>query len=302
MKSLEDARTVPEELDTEEESPYLRRQKPASVRRRLFWGPLRWLVFGLGVLLPVGTIGYFLAALALSSYAFVLSAPEDIVVAGNRFVSREEILSILGLPLEGNRLRGTNIFRISLDAKRRLVETLPWVRTAAVTRLLPHGLLITVTERTPVAFASLGGRVTLVDADGMLLEKPENGVFDFPVVSGLENLASLEDRRAHLVIYQQFMEQLGAEAPRAGWMISEVDVADPEDLKALLILGHETVQVHFGHQDFLPRFRNFLELLPELRKSNGPLDSVDLRFRNQIVVNPQPAARPVAPASGGRKD
>ena len=83
------------------------------------------------------------------------------------------------------------------------------------------------------------------------------------------------------------MRQLNEEAPRAGWLISEVDLSDADDLKALLVQGAETLQVHFGRKDFLDRFRIFLELLPELRKANTKLDSIDLRFRNQIVVSPQ---------------
>jgi hypothetical protein len=139
----------------------------------------------------------------------------------------------------------------------------------------------------------------------MLLEKPDNGVFDFPVLYGLENLASIDERRARLALYLDFMRQLGLEAPGAGWMISEVYLADAEDLKALLIHGQQTVQVHFGQKDFLPRFRNFLALLPEIQKSNDKLDSVDLRYRNQIVVDPQtpaPRAEPAVPASGDRKE
>ena len=51
------------------------------------------------------------------------------------------------------------------------VETLPWVRTASVTRVLPHGLLVHVTERTPVAYAKVDGQVILIDEEGMLLGK-----------------------------------------------------------------------------------------------------------------------------------
>jgi cell division septal protein FtsQ len=99
------------------------------------------------------------------------------------------------------------------------------------------------------------------------------------------------------------MRQLGEEAPRAGWIISEVYLADPEDLKALLISGQQTVQVHFGQKDFLARFRNFLAMLPEIQKSNDKLDSVDLRYRNQIVVDPMtsgPQAKPAGAAGGNR--
>lgn len=111
-------------------------------------------------------------------------------------------------------------------------------------------------------------------------------MFDFPVISGLETVASVDERRARLALFQEFMQQLGTEVPRAGWMISEVDLTDSEDLKALLIRGQQTVQVHFGRKDFLRRFRNFQALLPELQKSDSKLDTVDLRYRNQVVVNP----------------
>jgi len=301
----QDALPMQDELDPQEESPYLRRQKSVPVRRSRISRRVRVALFVIAVLLPVGFAGYSLATFALTSPLFVLTSPEDVVVAGNNFVSREEVLGALGLPLTGSLKAGTNVFRMSLDVRRRGVETLPWVRAASVTRILPHGLLVHITERSPVAYADVGGRVSLVDEDGMLLEKPDNGVFDFPVLYGLESLPSLDERRARLALYLEFMRQLGSEAPRAGWVISEVYLTDAEDLKALLIYGQQTVQVHFGQKDFLPRFQNFLALLPEIQKSNDKLDSVDLRYRNQIVVDPQtpaPAPDPAVAASGDRKE
>jgi cell division septal protein FtsQ len=194
---------------------------------------------------------------------------------------------------------------MSLDSERRGVETLPWVHSASITRILPHGLYIHLTERAPVAYANVNGQVSLVDEDGMLLDKPDNGTFDFPLLYGLENMNSLDARRARLALYLRFIKDLGVEAPRAGWTISEIYLADAEDLKALLINGQQTIQVHFGDRDFLPRFHNFVALLPEIQKSNGKLDSVDLRFRNQVVVDPLNSALPadgIAKASKDQKD
>jgi cell division protein FtsQ len=284
-------------LDGEDESPYLRRQKALPLRRSRVSRRLRWAVFGIFVLLPVGFAGYGLASFALTSPRFVLNSPDDVMVVGNRFVSREEVLNALGLPLGGPPGSGANIFRISLAAKRTQVESIPWIQSAALTRVFPHRLLVCVVERTPVAFVNIGERVGLVDSDGVLLEKPEKAVFDFPVLSGLDAAGSVDERRARLTLYQDFAQQLGEEASHAGWLVSEVDLADRDDLKALLVQDRETVQVHFGHQDFLARFRNFLALLPEVRKTNTRIDSVDLRYRNQIVVNPQPAAPPANAAS-----
>jgi hypothetical protein len=93
------------------------------------------------------------------------------------------------------------------------------------------------------------------------------------------------------------MRQVGEEISHSGWTVSEADLADGDDLKALIVQGRETLQVHFGHEDFLEHFHRFLTVLPELRKSHAPLDSVDLRYRNQVVVNPQ-GRTPASPARG----
>jgi cell division protein FtsQ len=276
----------PDDLDAQEESPYLRRQKSVPVRRRRVSPRLRIAVFVIAVLLPVGLAGYGLATFALNSPYFVLTSPEDIVLTGSHYVSREDVWAALALPLTGKLKAGTNVFQVSLDDRRRAVENLAWARSASVTRILPHGLLVHITERVPVAYANVDGRICLVDEDGVLLEKPENAAFDFPVLYGLENLTT-DDRRGRLALYREFIGQLSSDAPHSGWMISEVYLTDPEDLKALLINGQQTVQVHFGDKDFLDRFRSFLATLPEIQQANSKIDSVDLRYRNQIIVDPQ---------------
>jgi cell division septal protein FtsQ len=65
-----------------------------------------------------------------------------------------------------------------------------------------------------------------------------------------------------------------------------VDLSDESNLKALLVQGGQTLLVYFGNAGFLARFENLMTVLPQLRKTNARIDSVDLRFRNQVVVNP----------------
>jgi cell division protein FtsQ len=245
----------------------------------------------------MGIASYFLTTFALSSPRFELRSAEDIQVTGNQFVSLEEVANALGLPLHPGSGPGVKVFRLSLEAQRKQVEAIAWVRSATLTRVLPNRLVVHVVERTPVAFANVDGRVGLVDSEGVLLDKPESASFDFPVIIGLDSRASLNECRARIALYQHFMRLLAEEISRSGWIVSEADLADGDDLKALLVQGRETLEVHFGHESFLERFHTFLALLPELRKSNLPVDSVDLRYRNQVVVNPQ-GRTPVPPAGG----
>jgi cell division protein FtsQ len=283
----EEKALLPADLDGEEESPYLRRQKALTVRPRRLWWRWRWVLFFATVVAPLGIASYFLTTFALSSPRFELRSAEDIQVTGNQFVSLEEVANALGLPLHPGSGPAIKVFRLSLEAQRKQVEAIAWVRSAALTRVFPNRLVVHLIERTPVAFANVGGRVSLVDSEGVLLDKPESASFDFPVITGLDSKASSDECRTRIALYQDFMRLLAEGISRSGWIVSEADVADGDDLKALLVQGRETLEVHFGHENFLQRFHTFLALLPELRKANAPLDSVDLRYRNQVVVNPQ---------------
>jgi cell division protein FtsQ len=274
-------------LDGEEESPFLRRQKAVSVRRRGISWSRRWLLFFITVVAPMGISSYLLTIFVLSSPRFELRSADDIQLTGNQFVSREDVANALGLPVHAGSGPGLKALRLSLEAQRKQVETIAWVRSAALTRVMPNRLVVRVTERTPVAYANVGGHVSLVDSEGVLLDKPESALFDFPVITGLDPNAGSEQCRARIALYQDFVRQLGDEIAHSGWIVSEADLSDSDDVKALLVQGRENLQVHFGRENFVQHYHTFLALLPELRKSAVPLDSVDLRYRNQVVVNPQ---------------
>lgn len=293
MRPLDNT-SLPEDPGVEDEPLYRRRSRSIEVRRG--WFPRRLghvlgrLLLALGILLPCGYGGLHLAGYALSSPRFQMNPEEDVLIDGNTFVSREEVLSVLGLLLYSPAGRRTNVLRINLDEERKQVESIPWVRSAIVSRIFPNRLALHIVERTPVAFVNVGGKLKLVDGDGVLLEKPDKANFTFPVLVGLDALGNAGDRQGRLAIYQEFVRQLGDEPSSAGWLVSEVDLGDADDLKVLLVEGRETIQAHFGRNDFKQRFRDFLALLPEVRRTNTQIDSVDLRYRNQVVVNPKKAA------------
>ena len=98
----QEALTMPDELDSHEESPYLRRQKPSRSAQPDIAASALGAVCGRGAAARGLAVGYFLAIFALTSPHFVLTSPDDIVVTGNHYVLREEVLGALGVPLTGN--------------------------------------------------------------------------------------------------------------------------------------------------------------------------------------------------------
>jgi cell division protein FtsQ len=269
------------------ESAYRRRQRVVAVSRSSFAGRLRRLLRGIAksvaVVLPAICALALVARYAFYSSRFALADTDAVVVAGNRYVSQLDVASAAGAGAE------PNLFHLSLDGVRRQVELIPWVETASVRRIFPNRLLVDVTERRPVAYVNLAGRLKLVDSQGVLLEKPAEASFDFPVLTGIDAAMTTADRKARLALFQQFAQELKAQDRGAGWLVSEVDLSDDRDLKALLVQGHNTVSVHFGNQDFGERFRTFITLLPEVEKTAPSIDSVDLRYRGQVIVNPKAA-------------
>jgi cell division protein FtsQ len=156
-------------------------------------------------------------------------------------------------------------------------------------RLLPNKIRVAVTERTPVAFVRQGGQIGLVDASGVLLDMPESAAGDphysFPVLTGLSSSDPLSTRAARMAIYQRFMQELG---PGNTSSISEVDVSNPEDVKAVVSSDGSDILVHFGDESFLERFQQFEQHLPDWKQQYPKLAAADMRYERQVVLEMQP--------------
>ncbi len=265
-------------------SPYLQRQRVGGSRRggrrrigsSLFWG-LVWLALCVGT---AGTMVWDSPLISNIAASFGVD-PGKILLHGNQIVEDREILSLLNLHGE------ESLLRFSSPQIRRRIEEMPWVRRVTVKRWFPRGMAIRIEERQPVAFLHLKNRIKLVDAEGVVLTVPLGAHFDFPVLTGWSPAASESGPRSksriQLERYVSFC--LATEArPRSGWTVSEVDVEDPNNLKALLVGGRENILLHLGRRDFAARFETFLKLIPAAHRKQSGIRSVDLRFRNQMVV------------------
>jgi cell division protein FtsQ len=168
-------------------------------------------------------------------------------------------------------------------------------------RLLPNRIRVQITERSPVAFTRQGTQIGLVDADGVLLDMPADSAGDphysFPVLTGLAANDSPETRAARMDVYRRFMADLSSAGPKVTQSLSEVDVTNPEDVKALVTTGGSDILVHFGDQAFLERYQAFEQHLPEWRRQYPKLASADMRYERQVVLEMQPDANTPPPAA-----
>jgi cell division protein FtsQ len=72
--------------------------------------------------------------------------------------------------------------------------------------------------------------------------------------------------------------------------LSEVDLSDPENVKVTANDPGGTMVVHLGKEDFLPRYKLYVSHITEWRQQFQNVQSVDLRYEGQVVVNPDKTA------------
>lgn len=288
--------TYQPELLAEEEPKYLRRQKPLEIRRRKFgrrtWKLYKRVALGGAIAVAGGVIAYEAWQFLRYSPAMILARTEQIELLGNQYVSRNAVLEKFTAD------RGRSVLRVPLEQRRQALEEISWVERASVQRILPNQIRVELVERTPVAFVRWGNDLALADAFGVILERPAGERFKFPVIGGISETQARKDCEQRMRLYLQFMREIEQARPGAGQHVSEVDLSDTKDLRTVLAgfnsksdgAGTSTVLVHFGDGDFGKKYRILVQNFPQWRANAGSLDSVDLRFAGQVVVNPETAA------------
>jgi cell division protein FtsQ len=285
-----DAEAYRPELLGDEEPRYLRRQKPLEIRRKKFsgrsWPFYRRVLF-------VGVVGIAGITAAVAAGRFLLYAPqmllvkpEQIEVTGNHIVSREAVLQAFV------RDRGRSVLRIPLDARRAALEEISWVESATVQRILPNRIRVELTERTPIAFLRNGTELALIDAHGVILDRPRGEDLQFPIITGLSENMPREERGKRMQIYQEFMKDIDLVRSGSSDRVSEVDLGNPKDLHAVMTgiasAGDpQALTIHFGASDFTGKYRMVVENFAQWQASNGRVQSIDLQYAKQVVLNPE---------------
>jgi cell division protein FtsQ len=194
------------------------------------------------------------------------------VVSELREVRRSEIERALS----GN-LRG-NFFSVDLDALRKSLEQLPWVRRADVRRQWPAGIEVRVEEHVPVAFwGKTGGR--LVNSHGEIfmagINTPPPDAL--PVLLGPASLAP-----EMLSYYRQAVDLLKTigRMPRALSVSSRL---------ALQLKLDDGMIVELGRQQAGPsirgRLQRFVEFYPSvLTAAKRRPEIVDMRYPNGFAL------------------
>lgn len=104
-------------------------------------------------------------------------------VEGNERVMRDEIVARCAQD-------SLSIFAFDTGKAEELIEFSPWIATAEVRRKLPDKVIISVTERTPVAFMPAGDTLWLIDAEARVLGEDDGTWTGLVAITGPEVTAT----------------------------------------------------------------------------------------------------------------
>lgn len=299
-----------EDLDLDldgEEAQFLRTNRRVPVRRspipKKAASQLKIAGVVAAVVVGCGGLSAWAYGYGMTSWRFRIQSSDAVEITGVKNASRTHVMEVAGADI------GRNVFFVPLDERKKQLEQIPWVQEATVMRLLPNRIAVTIHERTPVAFAQIGSRISLIDANGMVMGLPANRQtkYSFPVIRGITDTEPLSSRAAAMKIYNRLVSELGGndettESSGANGganyvkQLSEVDLSDPENVKVTANDPGGTMVVHLGAQDFLPRYKLYVSHIAEWRQQFQNVQSVDLRYEGQVIVNPDKPAVPEKPS------
>jgi cell division protein FtsQ len=268
-------------------------------RTRLTTRSLRALARGLALGLVLAALG----VAALVAWDWVRRTP--LLAAHTVAVSGVHRLDEAAVRAAADIEPGTNLFAVDVAAVEARVASLAGVRRAHVVRHVPGRVTLLVEEREPYALVNAGG-LHWVDAEGYLVSADARpGATGLPILTGVGALVPgaappSENLRAGLALLHVLQRTSGRLAAR----VSEVDLARAQGPVLYLVDG---IEVRLGWDAWSDRLARLDGVLGELDARGEQVASLDLRFRDQVVLTPRtPApvsspARAAAPAAGRRR-
>lgn len=195
----------------------------------------------------------------------------EVALSGEHDVSRDEILALAGIT------EHTSLLFLDAGQARARLLTNPWIADATVLKLYPSRLRIEIRERKPFALWQEARRISVIAADGTVLEPAADARFvALPLVVGEGAAQAADAFLARLARYPSIARAVKA---------------------SVLVAGRRwTLYLKGGVEVLLPQFeperalRRLAELDRDKKILSRDIVNVDLRLPDRVSVRLSDAA------------
>lgn len=201
---------------------------------------------------------------------------KSVKVTGVGRLSYDTLISDLKPFLAGN------IFTSDISGATEYLKNNPWIAFASIRRKLPDSLVISITERYPVAVVQLD-KLYLIDSQGYLLGETE-GVGDRTLLYGIGGNAKPGDRITDLQLTDAYrLIDLFSNDTVFNDHIVRVDVSVPESITVRTASGKE-LQFGTDRENWSEKFLEYLTVRKILADRGTEFSKVNLSFGDYVVV------------------
>ncbi|MBI5666142.1 MAG: FtsQ-type POTRA domain-containing protein [Nitrospirae bacterium] len=196
---------------------------------------------------------------------------EDIIISGNSRLEREDVLNSLKVR------RGESLLALHFSEIRGRLKANSWIKKVDVRKQYPDTLEIRIEEAEPKALLSLNDQLYLVDGNGNRLESIKGETTPFlPVIKNIDPGLKKEMDEA--------LKLVGVLSGKSAFADRESIEVGLESYGLAVHIDGEFIKVGYG--DYEEKFQRWIELEPEIRKRGLPVQYVDLRFKDSVIVKP----------------
>jgi hypothetical protein len=226
------------------------------------------------ILFCIGFLGFMGYRTVTASEFFDV---KKVDVRGVSRASKDEIEQIVSGEAEK-----AGVWNADLNEIKNRVERLAYVKSAAVSRVLPDGVRVNVIERTPKAVARIDGGDFWVDDEAVILSLVSKNEERPPFFmrgwdeSKAEN--AQKDNQVRVKMFQKMIEDW-REFDLAR-RVKEVDLDDLQDPKAIVEDSGMTVSIDLGKENYAKRLQKGLEIVVGRGRE---IESVNLSGSREIL-------------------
>ena len=217
-------------------------------------------------------------------YGFILNADyfrlQTIQIAGNRDLTRDDVLYLLAIPGE------ITLLQLDLPSTAARLGRHPYVKSVAMRRRFPATLSVTMQERSPHLVVASKWQRMVLDVEGVVLrpfmpdldrELPQFNLRRKRALTPGMRLRQEDARRAVALVraYQaspvvKMMHLVALDVQASGVSIWQVE---PYDFDIL-----------FGAEDVPGQLQRLASVLPYITQQNLAVRRVDVSYRRRVVV------------------
>jgi cell division protein FtsQ len=168
---------------------------------------------------------------------------------------------------------GAPILRLSLNEIQARLQAIPEVKTATISRQLPHAISVVLTERKPVALWQRDEKHLLVDSDGIVLAKGNYpNVKTLPIIVG-------DDAPKHV---REFTALLDSQPDLRHEVVAAVRVGD----RRWNVQLKRDITVMLPEAAPMEAWKRFAGLVQKDALFSKAIRSVDMRIEDRVFIMP----------------